>query len=110
MALSDLLKMETMAAPQTQGTPPMAAPAAQPRMIQGQGTGQSDSVPGNIEGEQPIETSDGEYIVPADVVAMLGDGSSQAGARVLENLINEIRGLKQGGDESQQESLSTLLG
>lgn len=41
-------------------------------LVMGPGTGTSDSVPASIDGQQPAALSKGEYVVPADVVAMLG--------------------------------------
>lgn len=52
--------------------------------IAGPGTGRSDSVPAVLNGIEPIDVSDGEYVIPADVVAAKGDGSTDAGARVLD--------------------------
>ena len=43
--------------------------------------------------------SDGEFVVPADVVSMMGDGSSNAGARRLYDLVKQIREAKTGTDE-----------
>jgi hypothetical protein len=40
----------------------------------------SDSIPATIEGKQPARLADGEFVVPADVVSHLGNGSSKAGA------------------------------
>jgi len=51
--------------------------------VQGHGTGQSDSVPAKL--------SVDEYIVPADVVSKLGDGSSQAGGKALDVLVANVR-------------------
>lgn len=46
---------------------------------------------GYAEGGQPAALSEGEYVVPADVVSMLGDGNSDAGAKILEQFITQIR-------------------
>jgi hypothetical protein len=35
--------------------------------------------------------SDGEYVIDADTVAALGDGSSKAGAQILDKFREEIR-------------------
>ena len=40
----------------------------------------SDDIPFSIEGEQPALLARDEYVIPADVVAMVGNGSSDAGA------------------------------
>jgi hypothetical protein len=40
--------------------------------------------------------SDGEFVIPADVVSMMGDGSSNAGARRLYDLVRQVRDTKTG--------------
>lgn len=58
------------------------------------GKGMDDDVPAVIrlaEGGQPAALSQGEYVIPADVVSMLGDGNSDAGAKVLDQLCRHIR-------------------
>jgi len=57
--------------------------------IQG-GDGKSDSIPAQInspQGSQPAQLSEGEYIVPADVVSNMGKGSTDAGGRQLDNMV-----------------------
>ena len=49
----------------------------------GGGTGQSDDIPAMLH--------DGDYVMDADVVAALGDGSSKAGREVLEGFRSQIR-------------------
>ena len=98
--LADLLNQETM----------NGAPAASPKPVQGTGGGLADLVPATIDGEQPAALSEGEFVWPADVVSMLGDGSSEAGARILQNLMSQIRAAKQGGTEKQAGSIADLLG
>ena len=51
--------------------------------VRGAGDGRSDSVPALV--------SDGEYVVDAETVALLGNGSSKAGARVLDDMRVNIR-------------------
>lgn len=58
-------------------------PAAQGRYVQGGGTGTSDSIPARL--------SDGEYVIDAQTVSMLGDGSSDAGAKKLDEMRENIR-------------------
>lgn len=55
------------------------------------GDGRSDSIPATIEGEQPAQLSEGEFVVPSDVVADLGNGSSEAGSRQLEQMMERVR-------------------
>ena len=42
-------------------------------------------------GEQPAALSDGEFVIPADVVGHLGNGNSDAGADVLYGMMANIR-------------------
>jgi hypothetical protein len=55
----------------------------EPRMVQGTGDGMSDSVPATIEGVQEARLANDEFVIPADVVADIGNGSSNAGAKKL---------------------------
>ena len=59
--------------------------------VMGQGDGMSDEIPFSIEGEQPALLSRDEYVVPADVVAALGNGSSNAGADKLDGFLTNVR-------------------
>lgn len=86
------------------------SPAQSPAPVRGTGGGLADLVPATIEGKQPAALSEGEFVFPADVVSMLGDGSSEAGARILNTLMEEIRSAKQGGDKTQAGPLAELLG
>jgi len=75
-----------------------AVPGAQTEgMIQGPGGGMDDEIQGMIGSEQPVAVSPGEFIVPADVVSGLGDGSSDAGAAKLDGMMDEVRMAKTGG-------------
>ena len=73
--------------------PPMVntQPPAMPQsplsgMVSGAGGGQDDQV--------PIMAADGEHVVPADVVSMLGDGSSKQGSNKLRKLEQNVRKAK----------------
>ena len=65
-------------------------------MIEGEGGGMDDEVMGMIGNQQRVAVSPGEYIVPADVVASLGDGSSDAGADKLDTMLDDVRVAKTG--------------
>lgn len=67
--------------------------------VPGAGTGMSDDVPFSIEGDQPALLSRDEYVLPADVVSQLGDGSSGAGADMLDNFISQVRQTKYGNTQ-----------
>lgn len=60
-------------------------------LIQGQGGGMDDMIPGMIGDQQPVAVSPGEFIVPGDVVSGLGDGDSSAGAQELEGMMDRVR-------------------
>ena len=66
------------------------------RMLKGPGDGMSDSIPGVIGGKQPARLADGEFVVPADVVSHLGNGSTDAGARKLYAMMDKVRQARTG--------------
>lgn len=69
-------------------------------LIAGKGNGgMDDDLRGNIGGKETIAVSQDEFIVPADVVSMLGDGSSDAGAKELYNMMDRVRTEKYGTKE-----------
>lgn len=69
-------------------------------LLQGPGGGMDDQIPAQVAGTgQPLALSPGEYVVPADVVSGLGDGSTEAGAQRLEGLMDEVRKRRTGTTE-----------
>lgn len=62
----------------------------------GPGGGLDDLIPTSINGRRAAALSDGEFVMPADVVSMMGDGSTNAGARRLYDLVRQIRESKTG--------------
>lgn len=66
------------------------------RMLKGPGDGMSDSIPGIIGNKQPARLADGEFVVPADVVSGLGNGSTDAGARKLYAMMDKVRQARTG--------------
>ena len=61
------------------------------RLLQGPGTGVSDSIPASIAGKQPARLADGEFVVPARIVSEIGQGSTDAGARKLYQMMDRIQ-------------------
>ena len=65
--------------------------------------GMADRVPATIDGKQEARLSDGEFVVPADVVSHLGNGNSNAGAQQLYAMMDKVRqdrtGRKQQGKQ-----------
>jgi hypothetical protein len=51
----------------------------------------SDNIPATINGRQPARLADGEFVVPADVVSHLGNGSTDAGAKILHRMMTQVR-------------------
>jgi hypothetical protein len=66
-------------------------------MVEGAGDGMADMIPASMEGDQDVLLSDGEFVVPADVVSGIGNGSSDAGADKLEGMMDRVRELRTGG-------------
>lgn len=64
--------------------------------LRGAGDGMEDMIPANIDGQQDVLLSDNEYIVPADVVSGIGNGSSDAGARELDRMLERVRTARHG--------------
>jgi len=64
--------------------------------LDGAGDGMSDSIPATIEGKQPARLADGEFVVPADVVSHIGNGSSKAGSKRLYAMMDKVRHARTG--------------
>ena len=72
--------------------------------LNGDSDGQADKVPGSIDGVQEARLSHGEYVLPADLVSLLGNGNSDAGAKALDDFMAMVR--KKGtGTEKQQKNI-----
>jgi len=67
-----------------------------PRYLRGGGDGMSDSIPARIGGRQEARLADGEFVIPADVVSHIGNGSSNAGAKKLYAMMDRIRKARTG--------------
>lgn len=79
--------------------------------VQGKGDGMSDQILFEVEGDNPDKAllSRDEYVIPADVVAMLGNGSSNAGSDQLDKFIKGIR-QESFGTQKQQRELNAQQG
>ena len=60
--------------------------SAQHRYVKGPGDGTSDSVPAML--------ANGEFVIPADIVSSLGNGSNDSGAKILDEFLRTIRNHK----------------
>jgi hypothetical protein len=67
-----------------------------PRLLRGPGDGMSDNIPATIADRQPARLADGEFVIPADVVSHLGNGSTEAGAKKLHEMMNSVRQARTG--------------
>ena len=74
-----------------------AGPQEGDGMVEGAGDGMADMIPASMEGDQDVLLSDGEFVVPADVVSGIGNGSSDAGSNKLEEMMDRVRELRTGG-------------
>ena len=75
------------------------AAGGNPRLLKGPGDGMSDNIPATIAGKQPARLADGEFVIPADVVSHLGNGSTEAGAKRLHEMMNKIRKARTGNSK-----------
>jgi len=64
--------------------------------LSGGGDGMSDSIPATIEGKQQARLADGEFVIPADVVSHIGNGSSKAGSKRLYAMLDKVRKARTG--------------
>jgi len=73
------------------------------RYLNGSTDGMADKIPASIDGMQEARLSDGEFVIPADVVSHLGNGNSNAGAKILENMMGRIRKQRTGTTEQAKQ-------
>jgi hypothetical protein len=78
------------------GIAAMAKGGMPPRFLSGGGDGMSDDIKATINGKQPARLADGEFVIPADVVSHLGNGSSKAGAKKLYSMMDRVRHARTG--------------
>jgi hypothetical protein len=71
--------------------------------LNGDGDGMSDSIPATIEGKQAARLADGEFVIPADVVSHLGNGSSKAGSKRLYAMLDKVRHARTGNKKQGKE-------
>jgi len=72
--------------------------AAGGKLLRGPGDGMSDSIPAVIQGPKPQRAAlaDGEFVIPADVVSHLGNGSTEAGSKQLYKMMDKVRRARTG--------------
>ena len=73
--------------------------------LKGPGDGMNDMIPASVDNGQDVLLSDGEYVVSADVVSGIGNGSTDAGAKALDEMMSRVRQAR-GGSPEQPEPVS----
>lgn len=75
--------------------------AAGGKLLEGPGDGMSDSIPAVIKGPKPQRAAlaQGEFVIPADVVSHLGNGSTDAGAKRLYAMMDKVRHARTGNKQ-----------
>jgi len=81
----------------------IASVAPQGYYLGGATDGMADQIPATIDNSQPAALSDGEFVVPADVVSHLGNGNSAAGATQLHGMMDKVRQARTGTTEQGRE-------
>jgi hypothetical protein len=94
------------------GMPSMPEYQAGGKLLRGPGDGMSDDIPAVIRGKgvQRAALADGEFVIPADVVSHLGNGSTEAGAKKLYKMMEQIRRARTGtGKQAPQVNTDKFL-
>jgi hypothetical protein len=76
---------------------------AKGRYLRSSSDGMADKIPATIDKTQPAALSGGEYVIPADVVSHLGNGNSDAGAKILDKMMERIRKARTGNGKQGKE-------
>lgn len=73
------------------------------QLLRGPGDGMSDNIPAVIGSKQPARLAEGEFVIPADVVSGLGNGSTNAGADALYDMLERVRLARTGSNKQGRE-------
>lgn len=90
---------KSLAAAQGMAQGGLASVAPKGMYLGGSTDGMADQIPATINNQQPAALSDGEFVIPADVVSHLGNGNSDAGAKQLYGMMDRIRKARTGSTE-----------
>lgn len=74
----------------------LASMAPKGMYLGGSTDGMADQIPATIDNRQPAALSDGEFVIPADVVSHLGNGNSDSGAQNLYSMMERVRKARTG--------------
>jgi hypothetical protein len=77
-------------------------------LLDGPGDGMSDDIPANIEGREEVRVADGEFVIPPEIVRMIGDGDPKRGAELLDQLLPLVRNAAHGKKEQVNQDAGKL--
>ena len=83
--------------------------AATGRYLQGPGDGTSDSIPATIGNAQPARLADGEFVIDARTVSEIGNGSSNAGAKNLYDMMERVHRERKRAKRGQDSNADRFL-
>jgi hypothetical protein len=61
------------------------------QLLKGPGDGVSDSIPARIGRKQPARLANNEFVIPARIVSEIGNGSTDAGAKHLYDMMDRVQ-------------------
>ena len=76
--------------------------------LDGPGDGMSDDIPANIDGKEEVRLADGEFVIPPEIVRMIGNGDPEEGARLLDQLLPMVREAAHGKKEQVKQDAGKL--
>lgn len=76
--------------------------------LDGPGDGMSDDIPANIDGHEEIRLADGEFVVPPELVSLIGGGDPEEGKRLLDNLLPLVRQAAHGKKQQIKQDAGKL--
>lgn len=76
--------------------------------LDGPGDGMSDDIPANIDGREEIRLADGEFVVPPEMVSLIGGGDPEEGKRLLDQLLPMVRQAAHGKKEQIKQDAGKL--
>lgn len=79
------------------------------RYLQGRGDGTSDSIPARINGRQEARLADGEFVIDARTVSEIGNGSSNAGAKKLYQMMDRVHAARRAAKRGKSSNADKYL-
>jgi hypothetical protein len=68
----------------------------------------SDDIPASIEDKEEVRVADGEFVIPPEIVRMIGDGDPEKGAKLLDQLLPLVRQAAHGKKEQVSQDAGKL--